>query len=75
MTEFEEFIATYNFGPLLTINQAAKILNRSPNGFRAALCKKDDEAEKLNKIKVKYGRRTYFPTDKFFNTIFQQNSK
>ena len=67
----EQMIEKY--GPLLTITAAAKILDRSPDGFRVSLHRSDPMAIKLRAIKKSIGRRVYFPTDQFFEIILSNN--
>ena len=66
--KFEEQMIE-KYGPLLTITAAAKILDRSPDGFRVSLHRNDPMSIKLKAIKKSIGRRVYFPTDKFFQII------
>ena len=66
----EELIDKY--GPLLTINSAAKILDRSPDGFRVSLHRSDPMTNKLKAIKIHIGRRVYFPTSEFFKIILEK---
>jgi hypothetical protein len=52
------------YGPLLTIDQLAQILDRTVNGVRVALGEQRPEpyAQQLNAHKVHIGRRVYFKT-------------
>jgi len=45
------------FGPLLTLEQVAKFLHRTPNAIRKSSC---ESKNPLNKAKRKIGRRAYF---------------
>lgn len=56
-------------GPLLTLAAAAKLLNRSTDGFRVSLSKRDAFSIPINKMKLKIGRRVYFPTDQLIETV------
>ena len=62
------------YGPLLTINSAAKILDRSPDGFRVSLHRADPMSRKLKSIKRCIGRRVYFPTIEFFQIIMSDEN-
>jgi hypothetical protein len=50
------------YGPLITLNQLAQILNRSADGVRMTLQDRAPYAQKLNANKVNIGRRVYFKT-------------
>lgn len=50
------------YGPLITLNQLAQILNRSVDGVRMTLNDQAPYAQKLNASKVHIGRRVYFKT-------------
>lgn len=50
------------YGPLITINQLAQILNRTVNGVRMALGENESYAQQLNTHKIYIGRRVYFKT-------------
>ncbi|MEJ5207693.1 DNA-binding protein [Denitratimonas sp. CY0512] len=50
------------YGPLVTLAQLAKILNRSTDGVRMALRESTPYALRLNQAKVRIGRRIYFRT-------------
>lgn len=45
------------FGPLLTLDQAAKFLRRTPNAIRKSSC---EAKNPLHQAKRKIGRRAYF---------------
>ncbi len=62
------------YGPLLTITSAAKILDRSPDGFRVSLHRSDPMSKKLKSIKRCIGRRVYFPTAEFFKIILSDEN-
>ena len=59
MTE-ETLIKQY--GPLLSINQLAGILDRSADGLRTTLRSSGEWANKVNASRLKPGRRLYFRT-------------
>lgn len=48
------------FGPLLSIEQLAGLLDRSADGLRLTLNHGGDMAEKFNPARKKIGRRVYF---------------
>jgi hypothetical protein len=49
-------------GPLLSINQLAAILDRSPDGLRTTLRSSGVWVNKINATLLKSGRRLYFRT-------------
>ena len=60
MTAEETLIKQY--GPLLSINQLAAILDRSPDGFRITLKSSGEWVNKINATRLRSGRRLYFRT-------------
>ena len=56
----EEFLLQLYGTPLLTIQQVAKVLNRSPEGLRLTLAGNNAIAEKLGPARRKIGRRVLF---------------
>jgi len=48
------------FGPLLTLEQLAKLLHRSPKGLAFTLSSDSELARRINGMKVRLGRRVYF---------------
>ncbi len=50
------------YGPLLTISQLAKILDRSPEGLRISLRSTNEWVEQINASRLRLGRRVYFRT-------------
>lgn len=60
MSTAEILIAQY--GPLLTLAQLAKILDRSVEGLRIGLRSENELASKINAARVRLGRRVYFST-------------
>ena len=50
------------YGPLLSLAQLANVLHRSPDGLRIALSGTQPYAERINRARVKVGRRVYFRT-------------
>ena len=58
MTGDEALIKQY--GPLLSINQLAAILDRSPDGVRTTLRSSGEWVNKVNATRLGPGRRLYF---------------
>jgi hypothetical protein len=59
-----------SFGPLLSYDQLAKILQRKPSGLRMSLCRPATGWEReLNAAKVQIGRRVLFDTHRVANLI------
>jgi hypothetical protein len=50
------------YGPLLTINELAGILDRSPDGLRTTLRACCEWVNKSNATRLRSGRRLYFRT-------------
>lgn len=50
------------YGPLLTISQLAKVLDRSPEGLRISLRSANDWVDQINASRLRLGRRVYFRT-------------
>lgn len=50
------------YGPLLSINQLASVLDRSPDGLRISLRTAGEWSAKINNTRLKIGRRVYFRT-------------
>lgn len=50
------------FGPLLSIAQLATVLDRSPEGLQISLRTTNEWAQRINKARLKIGRRVYFRT-------------
>ena len=48
------------YGPLLTLQQLATILNRSYDGLRLSLRSQSEFSEKINATRIRLGRRVYF---------------
>jgi hypothetical protein len=53
---------TGQYGPLLSMAQLAKVLDRSAEGLRVSLRNDTEWAKQLNAAKMKLGRRVYFRT-------------
>jgi hypothetical protein len=63
----EILIAQY--GPLLTLAQLAKVLDRSAEGLRVSLRCENEFARKVNTTRVRLGRRVYFSSVKIAAVI------
>lgn len=59
MTTEEIILAKYG-GPLLSYDQVAELLHRSPGGLRITLCRHGELPEQLRKCRVRIGRRVLF---------------
>lgn len=53
---------TGQYGPLLSMAQLAKVLDRSAEGLRVSLRNDTKWARQINAAKMKLGRRVYFRT-------------
>jgi hypothetical protein len=60
-TTVEETL-TKRYGPLLSINQLAALLDRSPDGLRITLRSSGEWVSKINATRLRLGRRVYFRT-------------
>jgi len=58
-----------SYGPLMTYETVAKTFYRSKQGLRSTLCTDSLFANALNDAKKKYGRRTYFLTERIADLI------
>jgi hypothetical protein len=58
MTAEETLIKQY--GPLLSTNQLAAILDRTPGGLRTTLRSSGEWVNKINATRLRLGRRLYF---------------
>lgn len=59
--EIEE-VLTKEYGPLLSIGQLARVLDRSAEGLRISLRTNSDWSRPINEARLKLGRRVYFRT-------------
>ena len=50
------------YGPLMTLQQIAELLDRSPAGIRVGLYADNETSALLTPAKIKIGRRLYFRT-------------
>lgn len=61
MTTIEETLIR-EYGPLMSVVQLAKILDRSTEGLRICLRSETKWSQAINATKLKVGRRVYFRT-------------
>ena len=57
------------FGPLLSIAQLAAVLDRSPDGLRDSLRATNEWTQRINKARLKIGRRVYFRTSQIAEVL------
>jgi hypothetical protein len=57
-----EEILIAQYGPLLTLSQLAKILDRSVEGLRIGLRSSNEFSQRVNATRIRLGRRVYFST-------------
>ena len=60
------------YGPLMSLDALAKILDRAPQGLRVSLNRDNDLANAINAAKKKMGRRVYFKTEKIAQIIDEE---
>jgi hypothetical protein len=60
MTIEEALIRQY--GPLISMAQLAKVLDRSPDGLRITLRTSGEWVTRINAARIQVGRRVYFRT-------------
>ena len=61
------------FGPLLSIAQLATVLDRSPDGLRISLRATNEWAQRINKARMKIGRRVYFRTSQIADVLSDES--
>jgi antitoxin (DNA-binding transcriptional repressor) of toxin-antitoxin stability system len=64
----EEVLIT-QYGPLLSMAQLAKVLDRSPNGLRITLRTSGEWVARINAARIQVGRRVYFRTSEVAITL------
>lgn len=64
-----------NYGPLLSIGQLAEILDRSPEGLRISLRTAHPWSDRINKTRLKIGRRVYFRTSEIAELFQSETAK
>lgn len=69
-----EQILLEKYGPLMTLSVLAGLLNRTTDGLRLFLMRRDCEmSEKLNTARLKVGRRVYFRTNAISRILSEEN--
>ena len=63
------------YGPLMSLEALAKMLDRSPQGLRVSLNTKSDISMAINSTKRKIGRRIYFKTEGIAKMIDGENQE
>ncbi len=53
---------TRQYGPLLSVAQLARVLDRSAEGLRISLRTESEWSKPINSARLKLGRRVYFRT-------------
>jgi hypothetical protein len=64
-----EDVLIQQYGPLMSVAQLAKCLDRSPEGLRISLRTKSEWTNAINAAKLKRGRRVYFRTTEIAMTL------
>ena len=64
-----------SYGPLMSIAQLAKMLDRSPEGLRIGLRTRAPWAEQINSARLRIGRRVYFRTPEIAAFIASDSSE
>ncbi len=62
MNATEKFLFE-KYGPLMSLVDLAKVLNRSPEGLRVTLGSKNELSQELKPAKHRIGRRVLFKTE------------
>lgn len=57
------------FGPLLTPRELAQVLSRSANGLRLSLRQPSPWAQRVNRTRIRLGRRVYFRTSEIASIL------
>lgn len=57
------------YGPLLSINQLARLLDRSPEGLRITLRSSGEWVKEINATRLRLGRRVYFRTSEIAQVV------
>lgn len=61
------------FGPLLSIAQLATVLDRSPDGLRISLRATNEWAQRINRARLKIGRRVCFRTSQIAEVLSDES--
>jgi hypothetical protein len=57
------------YGPLLTLDQLAEVLHRSPKGLSFTLARPGTLSDQINGARIKLGRRVYFRTSEIASAL------
>jgi len=63
---------TKQYGPLLSLAQLAKVLDRSAEGLRTSLRSDSEVSKNINAARLKIGRRVYFRTEEIAKVLSGQ---
>ncbi len=61
------------YGPLLSMAQLATVLDRSPDGLRISLRATNKWTQRINKARLKIGRRIYFRTSQIADVLSDES--
>ena len=64
-----EEVLVKQYGPLLSLAELAKILDRSPEGLRISLRSSGEWVAQINAARLRLGRRVYFRTSDIANVL------
>lgn len=62
------------FGPLMTIDDLAELLERTPLGLRASLNRDSDVAKTFSTARLKIGRKSFFRTHQIIEVLQLESS-
>jgi hypothetical protein len=64
-----EEVLVKQYGPLLSLEELAMILDRSPDGLRISLRSSGEWVSRINAARLRLGRRVYFRTSEIANVL------
>ena len=64
-----EEVLVRQYGPLLSMEDLAIILDRSPEGLRISLRSSGEWVSRINATRLRLGRRVYFRTSEIANVL------
>jgi hypothetical protein len=64
-----EEVLVKQYGPLLSLDQLATILDRSPEGLRISLRSSGEWVRRINAARLHLGRRVYFRTSEIATVL------
>ncbi len=62
------------FGPLMTVDDLAELLERTPLGLRASLNRDSDVAKTFSTARLKIGRKSFFRTHQIIEVLQLESS-